>query len=79
VGREHGRGVLSQLRPDRIDVTASPPDEAGALLEGIAQTRAAIAGALERFDFRTAADSLWKVVTEANRLVSATRSIWPGK
>jgi methionyl-tRNA synthetase len=44
-----------------------------ALLPSAADVSRAINEALARFDFRAATDSLWAVVREANRLVTATR------
>jgi methionyl-tRNA synthetase len=69
--------LVNRFRPDGLDAKASPPAEAGPLLAAAAQAPRAISGALEHFDFRAATDSLWKVVTEANRFVSATRP-WEG-
>jgi methionyl-tRNA synthetase len=71
--------LVNRFRPDGVDASASPPDEAHLLLAAVAQAGDAIASDLERFDFRAAADSLWNVVAEANRLVSATRSWELGK
>jgi methionyl-tRNA synthetase len=59
--------------PNDIEATASPPGEADRLRITVAGLPDAIAGALARFDFRAATDSLWDVVAEANRFVSATR------
>lgn len=39
----------------------------------VAEAGYSIASALDRFDFRAAANSLWDVVAEANRFISATR------
>jgi methionyl-tRNA synthetase len=71
--------LVNRFRPNRVNATASPPDEADPLLVAVAQTAGTIASALDRFDFRAAADSLWNVVTEANRFVSATRPWELGK
>jgi methionyl-tRNA synthetase len=71
--------LANRFRPDGVDATASPPDEADRLRVAVAQAGGTIAGALDRFDFRAAADALWNVVTEANRFVSATRPWELGK
>jgi methionyl-tRNA synthetase len=65
--------LLRRFRPYGLGPTARPPDEARAVLVAITQTTGAIEDALDRFDFRAAADSLWSVVGEANRFVSTTR------
>jgi methionyl-tRNA synthetase len=61
--------LVSRFRPNGVRSTP-PPDEPPAV---IARTSGAIDEALDRFDFRAAADALWDVVNEANRFVSATR------
>jgi methionyl-tRNA synthetase len=65
--------LVNRFRPEGLDQAATPPGEADALLASIAQAPATIADALDRFDFRAAAEPLWNVVVEANRFVSATR------
>jgi methionyl-tRNA synthetase len=67
--------LVNRFRPDGVDASAPPPDEADLLLAAVARAGDAIASDLERFDFRAATNLLWNVVTEANRLVSATR-LW---
>jgi methionyl-tRNA synthetase len=64
--------LVGRFRPDGVP-PSPPPDEAEALVAAIAEARDAIDEALGRFDFRAAADALWNVVSEANRLVTATR------
>jgi methionyl-tRNA synthetase len=71
--------LVNRFRPDALDASATPPDEAAALLTAIGRASDAIADSLDRFDFRAATDSLWSVVTEANRFVSATRPWELGK
>jgi methionyl-tRNA synthetase len=65
--------LVNRFRPAGVDAWASPPDEADALLAAVTQAPDAVAGALERFDFRAGTNALWDVVTEANRFVSATQ------
>jgi methionyl-tRNA synthetase len=62
--------LASRFRPNGVRSTP-PPDEP--LLAAVAQASGAIDAALDRFDFRAAAEALWSVVNEANRFVSATR------
>jgi methionyl-tRNA synthetase len=62
--------LVSRFRPNGVRSTP-PPNEP--LLAAIAQASGAIDAALDRFDFRAAAEGLWSVVNEANRFVSATR------
>jgi methionyl-tRNA synthetase len=71
--------LVNRFRPDGVDRTAPPPAEADPLLAAVAQAAGTIAGALDRFDFRAATNSLWNVATEANRLVSSTRPWELGK
>lgn len=71
--------LVNRFRPEGVDASAPPPDEADLLLAEVARAGDAIASDLDRFDFRAAADSLWNVVTEANRFVSATRPWELGK
>jgi methionyl-tRNA synthetase len=65
--------LVNRFRPDGFDPHATPPNEASELLTEIEQLSDGVTAALGRFDFRAATDSLWSVVTEANRFVSATR------
>ncbi len=65
--------LLRRFRPDGRAPRAQVPGEARALLAAVAQTTDAIDVALDRFDFRAAAASLWTVVGEANRFVSTTQ------
>src|SRR5213075_2076846 len=44
--------LLNRFRPDGVDAKASPPHEAKALRIALAEAPDAIAGALDRFDFR---------------------------
>jgi methionyl-tRNA synthetase len=62
--------LVTRFRPNGVRPTP-PPNQP--LLAVLAQASGAIDGALDRFDFRAAADALWNVVNEANRFVSATR------
>jgi methionyl-tRNA synthetase len=62
--------LVSRFRPNGVRSTP-PPNEP--LLAAVAQASGASDAALDRFDFRAAADALWGVVNEANRFVSATR------
>jgi methionyl-tRNA synthetase len=71
--------LVNRFRPDGLNASALPPDEAHPLLSAVAQAPGSIAGALDAFDFRAATNSLWNVVTEANRFVSATRPWELGK
>jgi methionyl-tRNA synthetase len=52
---------------------ATPPEEAGALVDALGRVRGSIDEALAASDFRSGTDALWEVVTEANRLVSTAR------
>jgi methionyl-tRNA synthetase len=65
--------LVNRFRPNGVDASIPPPGEAGALVAAVAQAPGEIAGALERVDFRAATNSIWDVVREANRFVSATR------
>ena len=71
--------LVNRFRPGGVDSSAGPPDDADALLAAVAEAPGSIAAALDRFDFRAATNSLWNVVTEANRFVSATRPWELGK
>jgi methionyl-tRNA synthetase len=62
--------LVSRFRPNGVRSTP-PPNEP--LLAAVAQASDTIDAALDRFDFRAAAEALWGVVNEANRFVSATR------
>ena len=62
-----------RFRPDGLHRWTRPPEEATPLHAAIADASGAIDRALNRFDFRAAADSLWRIVSEANRFVSTTR------
>jgi methionyl-tRNA synthetase len=62
--------LVSRFRPNGVPPT--PPSNEP-LLAVIARSTGAIDEALARFDFRAAAEALWDVVNEANRIVSATR------
>jgi len=64
--------LVGRLRPEGAPPTA-PPDDAAALVAAIAAGHDAIEEALGSFDFRSAAQALWRTVEEANRFVSATR------
>jgi methionyl-tRNA synthetase len=65
--------LVNRFRRGTVDESASPPVEAEPLLAAIALAPGAVDRALERFDFRAAANSLRSVVIEANRFASATR------
>jgi methionyl-tRNA synthetase len=62
--------LASRFRPNGVRSTP-PPNEP--LLAVVAEASGAIDAALDRFDFRAAADALWNVVNAANRFASATR------
>jgi methionyl-tRNA synthetase len=64
--------LVGRFRPKGVPPTA-PPDDAGVLIASIAEARNAIDEALDRVDFRAAAETLWRSVEEANRFVSTTR------
>jgi methionyl-tRNA synthetase len=64
--------LVRRFRSEGVPPTA-PPDDAAALVAAIARARDGIDEALGSFDFRSAAEALWRVVEEANRFVSATR------
>jgi methionyl-tRNA synthetase len=64
--------LVSRFRSPGADL-GTPPEDAAELLTASGQASGAIDEALERFDFRAAADALWSVVSEANAFVSATR------
>jgi methionyl-tRNA synthetase len=64
--------LAAQARPGGVPPAAAPVD-AAALGEAAAAAPGRVDDALERFDLRAGADALWDVVTEGNRLVSATR------
>jgi methionyl-tRNA synthetase len=65
--------LVNRFRPDGLDAKATAPDEAAQLVTEIERLSDRITSALDEFDFRTATDSVWSVVTEANRFVSVTR------
>lgn len=71
--------LINRFRPDGLDATATPPDEADQLVTRIERLSDSVTAALEQFDFRAATDSLWRVVTEANRFVSVARPWELGK
>jgi methionyl-tRNA synthetase len=58
--------------PDAPDAPASTSG-AAALDGAVANVSAAVAGALDDFDFRRAADAVWRIADEANRYVNRTR------
>jgi methionyl-tRNA synthetase len=62
--------LVSRFRPNGIRPTP-PANEP--LLGQVERTSGEIDEALDRFDFRAAAEVLWSIVTEANRFVSRTR------
>jgi methionyl-tRNA synthetase len=64
--------LLGRFRPDGLS-SAEPPDDAAALVAAVAEAPPRLDEALDRFDFRAAANTLWDAVVEANRFVSATR------
>jgi methionyl-tRNA synthetase len=64
--------LVGRFRPDGVR-PEPPPAEADALVAAVAGLGEAIDDALRVSDLRSAAEALWRVVTEANRLVSATR------
>jgi methionyl-tRNA synthetase len=64
--------LVGRFRPEGVPPTAAP-DDAAALVAAIAGAHDAIDEALGSFDFRLAAEALWRAVEEANRFVSATR------
>jgi methionyl-tRNA synthetase len=68
--------LVNRFRPEGVDATA--PGEAEPLLTAVEEAPGAIDGALDRVDFRAATNALWRIVTEANRFVSATRPWEPG-
>jgi methionyl-tRNA synthetase len=70
--------LIGRFRPAGVPSTA-PPDDAAALVAAIARAPDAIDEALGSFDFRSAAEALWRAVDEANRFVSATRPWELGK
>jgi methionyl-tRNA synthetase len=70
--------LVGRLRPKGVPPTAQP-DDAARLVAAIAGSHDAIDEALGRFDFRSAAEALWRAVEEANRFVSATRPWELGK
>ena len=61
--------LVGRFRPDGVELGAG----AGPLQEVVEGVSGAIDAALARFDFRTAADALWHVVAEGNRLVARTK------
>jgi methionyl-tRNA synthetase len=63
--------TIALLGPHRPG--AAPPDGAGALIAALSRVIGAVDDGLAVFDFRSPAEALWSVVTEANRFVSATR------
>ncbi|MDQ3873949.1 MAG: methionine--tRNA ligase, partial [Actinomycetota bacterium] len=65
--------LVRRFRPEGVGSSPSPPKEASALVAAVAASGDAIDDALDRFDFRSAADALCDVVAEANRFVSTTR------
>jgi len=65
--------LIARHRPRGIGLTNTRSTEAQALQAVIDATPAAIDKALARFDFKSATSSLWHLVDEANRFVTATR------
>jgi methionyl-tRNA synthetase len=65
--------LVARNRPDGIRTTGDPPAEALALSKRCASLASAVDEALAAFDLRAATTALWEVVTEANRVVSATK------
>ena len=64
--------LVARSRPDGVG-PAQPPPAAAELVGRIERAPEAIDAALERFDLRAAADAVWDVVTESNRLVAGAR------
>ncbi len=69
--RARRQGAASSAAPAPA-ATATAPD-AAALDEAVADAPAAIAEALDDFDFRRASDAVWRIADEANRYVNRTR------
>jgi methionyl-tRNA synthetase len=65
--------LINRFRPNGLDPAATPREDGDQLVMEIEQLSDSVTAALDRFDFRAATDSLWSVVTDANRFVSATR------
>ena len=65
--------LVRRFRPHGVGATEPSSSAAIALHALIRRTPEQIDVALERFDFRAATASLWRLVDEANRFVTATR------
>lgn len=65
--------LVARNRPEGIRATGDPPAETRVLSDLCAGLPSVVDGALSRFDLRAATTALWEVVTEANRVVSATK------
>ncbi len=65
--------LVSRNRPAGVRETECPAAEAGALTARCAVLPAAIDVALDACDLRAATAAIWDVVSEANRVVSASR------
>jgi len=67
--------LVCRFRPQGVEVggTHPPPGDTRALRATIDAAPGEIDDALDRFDFRAATISLWRLVDDANRLINATR------
>ena len=66
-------GLIVRFRAQGVGAVEQCSDAASALTNVTAGTPAAIDDALHRFDFRAATGALWRLVEEANRVVTTTR------
>jgi methionyl-tRNA synthetase len=65
--------LVSRHRPDSIATPTTRPVEADVLAARCESLSGVVDAALASCDLRAAADAMWEVVSEANRLVSATQ------
>ena len=65
--------LIGRFRPDAIGESQTRSGKAAGLQALIDATPGEIDQALARFDFRAATASLWRLVDEANRLITTTR------
>jgi methionyl-tRNA synthetase len=62
--------MVHRYRDGQVPDVRTPDPRAEALTAAISRAPSAIAGALERFDFRAASGAIWAIVDEANHYVN---------